>query len=146
MAAHRIAKASSKLRRLLNQRARGSVRWRRELPIAVFTKPFLCRPTQRSSGQELANAAEEGLFTRDESRRQILRKDGLIQDRLNVSGCQDGFDFRAEQQPPISDHVVEGFDPQAIPGQQQPLAVSIPEGKGKHASKAPYAGLCLLLV
>src|SRR5258708_25707742 len=59
---------------------------------------------------------------------------------------QDGFNFRAEDQPLSIPVVIERFLPEAVAGSQQTLAVSVPDGEGKHAAQGPDTLITVLLV
>ncbi len=46
---------------------------------------------------------------------------------------QEGLHFGAEQQALGEPGVIEGLDPQAVPGQEQALFAAVPDGEGEHA-------------
>jgi len=50
---------------------------------------------------------------------------------------EDRFEFGAEKEAAIVEQgVVQGFDAEAVAGEEEGFAVAIPEGKGEHAAEA----------
>src|SRR3989442_852525 len=67
---------------------------------------------------------------------QVFIQGNMIDFSWNTS-FQDGFNLRAEDQPLSIPVVIERFLPEAVAGSQQTLAVSVPDGEGKHAAQVP---------
>ena len=105
---------------------RGRARVARDLGLAPL-------PGQKVAGGQLARLLEDRQRSRDrvegQERLQGIRVEVARESRLPQQRLQ----LRAEGEDPIGDPVVEGLDPEPVPGQQQPAAARVPEREREHS-------------
>src|SRR5712691_9028887 len=118
MAANCVAEPSAQISSLRLEAAETPQSARRQLPVATFACPFAARPRHCSSGQQLANPSEEGLWPRHKPGGQILRQNVLVQLRPYGTCRQNCLDFGREQQLPFSNGVIKRLDAETIARQQ----------------------------
>ncbi len=102
------------------------------------------------SGQQLADALEEGLLQNGILEGEILLQ-GLGIEPLFIGRMgQDALDFRGEDEAALRvarrDGIVKWLYPEGIPGREEGLIPFVPDGKGEHAPQALRELLAPLLV
>src|SRR5437667_11435974 len=68
--------------------------------------------------------------------REVIGNGFVVHRRRRSPGLQQGLDFRREvERPVISQHVVQGFYPQAIARKEELFFTTVPDGKRKHPAE-----------
>jgi hypothetical protein len=104
------------------------------------------RPGQRAPGQELLDAAEEGLLARDEPGGQELRQHRLVEPGTRRQPGEDRLDLGAEAEARVGPRVVERLDAEPVTGEQQAAPAPVPQREGEHPAEPLHAALAHLLV
>src|SRR6266436_4292829 len=104
------------------------------------------RPGEDVARWELADALKEGLVTGEEAGREELGDGRRVQRRPTGRHGKDRLDLGGKQQLSVVHRVVQGLDPEPIPGEQEALPLPVPEGEGEHPLQPLHAGVALFLV
>src|SRR5262245_27489560 len=89
------------------------------------------------TGWKFIDACKHCVGGRNIAVRQIERESLAVDLARHLGVSQDGLNLRSENETGAVVVVVEGFFSQSVPGQEEDLAFSSPEGKGKHPPQAP---------
>jgi len=93
------------------------------------------RKLEQVPGGKLVDAGKGGFGIGDIAKVKVLKQSLAIQIPEFGRGCQNGLDFRAEEQAPLDQSVVKGFLSETIAGDQQRPATFIIKGKCKHPTQ-----------
>ena len=88
-----------------------------EVPVLPnLDLPALC--DEEVPGRQDPNPLEERLLTEHVLKRQVLRKSAVVQPSRDGGVRQETLDLGGERDAPLPLRVVQGFDPQAVPGEE----------------------------
>ena len=116
------------------------------MPVASLSESFSHGPHERPSWQQLPDSAEKSFLAGDEAGGEKLGQDGVVELGPERIGCQDAFDLRGEQEFAVGQGVIERFDAQAVPGQEELSLGPVPDGEGKHPLEPLDAALSFFLI
>ena len=103
----------------------------REVPVSAIDQPAVL-PDQEVTGFELPDLAVNGVGGWDVEQRQV-EAERLDIDRRSKAVGEQRLHFRPEEKSILERRVVERFDPQSIPRQNESAPTRIPESDRKHA-------------